>query len=172
MTDENAARGRLFVAAIEWAAGGRGLPLVDACVEALVHGLDTPSLRLLAGATAAGADEEAAAFGPQGFDELDFEIGVRLTTEAIVDGARLAALRYLAHPAQPHALAHELSRAYVAAGYPDVLGAWSGLEDWYDLTDARMLDADIVEVDRAVHAAAIALTERFPTRGIDLTSVL
>lgn len=45
-------------AAIEWAAGGRGQGLVDAAAIALAEGLDSKTLRVLAGAPRRFADEK------------------------------------------------------------------------------------------------------------------
>jgi hypothetical protein len=49
MTAPNAILDSLTEVAIEWAAGGRGQLLVDAAAEALADGLDSPTLRELAG---------------------------------------------------------------------------------------------------------------------------
>jgi hypothetical protein len=82
-------------AAVEWAAGGRGRPLVDAVVNALVAGADTPALVLLAGATRALADEEAAEFAPRMFDELGLVVHERHSEAAYLAAARLEARRFL-----------------------------------------------------------------------------
>lgn len=53
-----------------WAATGHGQPLVDAAVVALTAGLDSPSLRVLAGAPKRFADEEASGLAPDVSAEL------------------------------------------------------------------------------------------------------
>lgn len=98
-------RERLRRAAIEWAAGGRGQALVDAAADALVAGLDSPSLRLLAGATRRTADEEASEFGPDAFRELDIAVHERNSSAAIVDAARLAAQDFVTCGGSPRDLA-------------------------------------------------------------------
>jgi hypothetical protein len=77
--------------ALAWAAGGRGKPLVDALAE----GLDSPSLRMLAGATAVAADEEADEWAARTFGELGLEVHDRFSREAIIDFARLRAWEFL-----------------------------------------------------------------------------
>ena len=47
---------------------GSGKTLVDAAAQALVYGLDSPSLRFVAGATAVAADGEALDWAPH-FEE-------------------------------------------------------------------------------------------------------
>jgi hypothetical protein len=82
-------------AALSWAAGGRGKPLVDAAANALAEGLDSPSLRMLAGATAVAADEEADEWAARTFAELGLDIHARFSSEAIVAFARLRAWEFL-----------------------------------------------------------------------------
>lgn len=147
-------------AAIEWAAGGRGHPLVNAAADALAAGLDSPSLRILAGAPRFSADEEATELAPLVFEELDLLVHARLTSEAIVDGARLKAADFLANGGSPKALADELWRSYVNAGYPGALADWSGLADWYDMVDRGVIAGSVADVDAAVVDAACALVER------------
>lgn len=57
-------------AAVDWAGGGRGQPLVDAAADALAAGVDSPTLRVLAGAPRAAADEEATELTLLVFEEL------------------------------------------------------------------------------------------------------
>jgi hypothetical protein len=56
---------------------------------------------------------------------------------------------------------------YVAAGYPDELADFSGLDDRYDMLEygvrGRVENADIATLD-----AAQALAERRPRRGVPL----
>lgn len=143
-------------AAIEWAAGGRGQGLVDAAAIALAEGLDSKTLRVLAGAPRRFADEEATELAAWVFEELGLKVAPRLSSEAVVDGARLAARRFLdSGAAQPRALAFEMWSTCRAAGYPDELQQWSGIDDDYDCigngysrTDAAELDAIVVELAR------------------------
>lgn len=64
----------LVDAGTSWAATGHGQPLVDAAALALSAGLDSPSLRVLAGAPKRFADEEATDLAPDVFAELGLEM--------------------------------------------------------------------------------------------------
>jgi hypothetical protein len=75
-------------AALAWAAGGRGQPLVDAAAEALALGVDSSTLRVLAGASRAEADEETTELGPSVFEELGLPIEQRFSEAAIVQVSR------------------------------------------------------------------------------------
>jgi len=147
-------------AAIEWAAGGRGQPLVDAAAQALVDGLDTPTLRVLAGAPHSAADEEAEDLGPAVFDELGVQIHERRSTPAAIEGARLRALRFLEHGGSPRDLARDLWRIYEHSGYPEELSAWSGFDDWYSMLESGIVNGNVEDVDRDVSTAARALVGR------------
>lgn len=149
-------------AAIDWAAGGRGQPLVDAAAEALVAGLDSPTLRILAGARRANADLEATELGPTVFEELGIQIHDRLSPEAIIAGARQKARRFLSEGGSPRQFAKDLWRMYASAGYPQELSAWSGLDDWYDMLDSRVIAGPIADVDVAVTEAARDLVDGLP----------
>ncbi len=78
-----AALGQLEHEAVRWAAGGDAAPLVDAAALALAAGLDTPSLRMLAGAPLAAANDEALDLAPRVFSELGLDIHARLSTAAV-----------------------------------------------------------------------------------------
>jgi hypothetical protein len=146
-------------AAISWAAGGRGQPLVDAAAAALAAGLDSPTLRVLAGAPRAAADEEATELAPTVFEELGMAVAERLSPEAVVQGARQRARRFVAEGGSPRALTADLYGMFIAAGYPDELTAWTGLDDWYDMVATGVIAGTTDEVDAAAVEAAHALAE-------------
>lgn len=148
------ARSRFHRAAVTWAAGGRGAPLVDAAAAALTEGLDSPTLRVLAGAPRAFADREASDVATQVFEELDLQVFERLSTEAIIEGARLRSTEFLANPSDHRGFTRDLYSAYRFAGYPTELADFSGLDDWYDMVDTGVVTGDAVEVDAAVVEAA------------------
>jgi hypothetical protein len=150
-------------AAIDWAAGGRGQALVDAAVDALVAGIDSPTLRVLAGAPRAVADEEATELAPLVFEELGVTVPERLSSEAFVEGARQSAGRWLDEGGSARALANEMWRSYAAAGYPDELAVWSGLGDWYDMLADGVISGREEDADAAVFEAARAFVERRPS---------
>jgi len=127
VTNPAAVKDAFVLAAIDWAAGGRGQPLVDAAARALAEGLDTPSLRLLAGVSRFAADDDARELAPQVFEELEMTIRPRLSADAIVEGARQRARGFLAGHGAPRTVARELSGMYVSAGYPEELAV---SRDW------------------------------------------
>jgi hypothetical protein len=147
-------------AAIEWAGGGRGQPLVDAAAEALASGLDSPTLRILAGAPRSAADDEASTFAPDVFEELGLCVHLRMSTEAMIDRARLKARWFLAGRGSPRTLTSELWWIYKEAGYPAELADWSGLDDWYDMLESGVIKGTLADVDKAVSETARALVAR------------
>ncbi|HEX7167581.1 MAG TPA: hypothetical protein VF230_11430, partial [Acidimicrobiales bacterium] len=149
-------------AAIEWAAGGPGQPLVDAAVDALVAGIDSPTLRILAGAGHANADAEATELAPKVFKELGMHVDERLSPSAIVAGARQKARRFLDEGGSPRQLAQDVWRMYVNARYPAELSAWAGLDDWYDMLDTGVIAGDPADAAAAVTEAARALVDGRP----------
>jgi hypothetical protein len=146
-------------AAVEWAAGGPAQPLVNEAANALAAGLDTPTLRVLAGAPKALADDEARELAPAVFAELGLRIAERLGPQAIVDGARLDAKRVLATNGSLRKLATRLWHAYTSAGYPEELSQWSGIDDWYDMVEQDVTVGSVADVDAAALTEARALVE-------------
>jgi hypothetical protein len=159
VADRDEALDALTRAAIDWAAGGRGQPLVDAAAHALAVGIDSPTLRVLAGASRKTADEEATELAPTVFEELGITVHERLSPEAIVQGARQLAGRFLAENGSPRALARDLWRMSVAAGYTDELAEWSGYDDWYDVLEGGVIAGRVEDADAAVVEAARVLAE-------------
>ena len=146
-------------AAVVWAAGGRGQPLVDAAAEALAAGVDSPTLRQLAGAPRASADEEAQDLAPKVFEELGLVIHDRLSSQAVVAGARQLARQFLNSRLPARELARDLYRMYVAAGYPEVLANWSGIDDYYDMLESGVIAGRIDDADKAAMEEARVLAE-------------
>jgi hypothetical protein len=120
--------------ALAWAAGGRGKPLVDAAAEALAVGLDSPSLRMLAGATKATSDEEADQWAAKTFQELGLAVADRFSAEAVIAFARMRAWEFLqargsVYEESPRSLAAEFYGYYVRSDYAAELATWSGIDD-------------------------------------------
>ena len=140
-------------AAVAWAAGGDARLLVAAAADALVAGLDTPTLRVLAGAPRATADQEAIDLAPVVFEELGLRVHDRMSTEAFVDGARHLARRFVARGGSARELARAIYRMYAAADYPHELIVWSGLDDWYDMIENGVMtnwpEADAITIEAA-----------------------
>jgi len=99
-------------------------------VHALIQGIDSPKLRVLAGAPLAKAEQEATDLAPLVFEELELMVHDRLSGTALISGATLKALRFLSAGGDPRALAKHLSQTHIQAGYPTELNAWSGIDDW------------------------------------------
>jgi hypothetical protein len=151
MTAERPAEveGRFIEAAVLYVAGGRGQPLVDAAAQALADGLDSPTLRMLAGAPRVSAEEEAFDLAAMVFDELGLDIPERLSETAYIAGAVFVGKRFLAGTGVPRDVAQTLYSTSVAAGHPAALAAFSGLDDWYDMLDAGVISGSADEIDQA-----------------------
>lgn len=154
MSQRGDALERLREAAIEWAAGGRGQVIVDAAATALAADVDSPTLRMLAGAPHVSADEEARELAPQAFRELGLEISERLSPEAYIESARQHAHNFLAGQMSARELTGHLAGFYIAAGCPTDLQTWIGLDDYYDMLRDGTIGGSVAEIDSAVSGAA------------------
>lgn len=152
-------------AALMWAGTGYGKPLVDAAVDALSAGLDSPTLRVLAGAPARFADEEATEYAPDTFDELGLAVPEKHSEEAYLELAKLRARKFLEGEWSARRLAVELWRLSVNSGYRAELADFSGLYDWYVMLDDRVIQGDSATVDAAVRESAQRLVEGLPGQG-------
>ncbi len=157
-------------AAIKWAGTGNGKPLVDAAVTALLDGLDTPSLRVLAGAPARFADEEANDIAANVFDELGLFVPEKHSEDAYVALARLKAQRYLINGGSARTLASELWNLYLSSNYREELADFSGLDDWFAMLDEGIVESDLATVEDAVAESARRLIDGEPSRGSRLGS--
>lgn len=150
MTDRlDATLVRFREAAIDWAAGGRPQPLVDAAALALADGIDSPTLRLLAGTPRASADDEAWELAPAVFEELGLQIPERLSEAAYIAGAVLVAQRFLDGQGSAREVAERLYAMYLSADYPDELADFSRLADMYDMLDTGVISGSIADADRS-----------------------
>jgi hypothetical protein len=140
---------RFREAAIDWAAGGRGQPIVDAAAQALADGLDSPTLRVLASAPRASADDEAWGLAPDVFEELGLEIPERMSDAAYIAGAVLVGRRFLDGQGTAREVAKRLYAMFVSAGYPRELADFSGLDDMYDMLDTGVIAGSVEDVDRS-----------------------
>jgi hypothetical protein len=147
-------------AAVDWAGGGRGQPLVDAAAQALVDGLDSPTLRILAGAVHGTAEDEARDLAPTVFEELGIAVNDRLSPDAIVEASRQDARRFLANGGSTREFARDMWHRYALSDYADALSPWSGLDDLYDMLEHGVIAGRAEDVDAATIEAARALVER------------
>lgn len=158
--DRETALASFIDACTEWAAGGRGLLLVDAAATALAEGLDSPTLRVLAGAPSGLADQEAVELATDVFTELGITIEERLSRAAIVRGAQLIAREFLAAPdPNPRDLVRRLFRMSIDADYPAELNFWLSADDSYALFDEGIFRESEERLEREVAAAARALVD-------------
>lgn len=172
LMDDEAESLRAFrEAAIDWAAGGRGQPLVDAAADALAAGLDSPTLRVLAGTPHSSADAEASELAERTFNELGLDIESRMSSTALIEGARQLARRFLAGEMEARELTRVLYGLYVRADYPDALNAWTGLDDYYDLVRDGVISGSVEEIDVQVAAAARDLAEGRQSTPISIGSL-
>ena len=154
MSKESAALADLERAAIEWAATSQGQALVDACVDALVAGLDSPTLRVLAGAPAISANDEATDLGPRVFEELDLTISDEQSDEAYLQLARTKAQELLNGHGTERQLTTDLYTLYRKSQFRLALAEFSGLDDWYhQIEDGVLKDNPSTVADAVVLAA-------------------
>ena len=151
---EQSAISALVDAGVVWAATGYGQPLADAAADALVAGLDSPTLRVLAGAPARFADEEATELAVDTFTELGLALPPRFSEEACVALARQRAQQFLDGGMSARRVADELWALYEACNYSPALTAASGLGDWYALLDDGVIVSSEAAADAQVRACA------------------
>jgi hypothetical protein len=171
MSQRGDALENLREAAIEWAAGGRGQLIVDAAATALAADVDSPTLRMLAGAPHVSADAEASQLAPQAFRELGLEISERLSPEAYIEAARQQARRFLAGQLSARELTGHLAGFYMAVGYPTDLQTWIGLDDYYDMLRDGVIRGSVLEIDLAVNAAAQDLVHHRKSEPVSIGSL-
>lgn len=151
---ESAALGQLREAGIIWAASGHGQPFVDAAALALAAGIDSPRLRVLAGALSRFADEETSELAPGVFEELNLGVPEKFSAEAYIAVARLRARDFLRGDLSARQLANELWRFYASCDYSPALAAASALGDCYSLFDDGVIPGDEAAVDAQVRECA------------------
>lgn len=171
MSQSGDALENLREAAISWAAGGRGQLIVDAAATALAADVDSPTLRMLAGAPHTSADEEASDLAPQAFRELQLDISERLSPEAYLEAARQQARSFLAGEMSARELTGYLAGFYMAAGYPTDLQTWIGLDDYYEMLRDGVIGGSVLEIDSAVDEAAQDLVHHRSSEPVSIGSL-
>lgn len=152
-------------AAIEWSGTAYGKPLVEAAVTALLARLDTPTLRVLAGAPQRFADEEASKYAVEVFDELGLRVPENLSSDAFVGTAKLKAKNYLEAGGSAAHLAGEVSALHVLSGYRSELGDLAALSEWYAINEQGLVQGDASSLDDEVRIEAERLVAGLPSRG-------
>ena len=118
-----------------------GTPLsreaVDWAVDALTAGLDSPTLRVLAGLQEPLWWSEVESIFVMAASELGFEVPAT-EQDALWTYARQTAQDILDDRSAPEAACHTLYRICVALDYPRRLQVWDGLDSaWIDITVGR-----------------------------------
>ena len=109
---------RFAHAATEWAAVGSRAELVAAAATALADGVDSATLRRLAGVPRFALDDEVPQLAPRVFEELGLRIAERDSQAAFVDLARLRAAQFVGFGGDLKALVAVIERAVVLRGVP------------------------------------------------------
>ncbi|MFE1291194.1 hypothetical protein [Streptomyces sp. NPDC058751] len=150
---EHAAR-ELQDRAVLWAMGeNRAADVVVAACDALVAGLDSPALRILAACTRAEADDDVPDLLPPALDELGlifYPVGSTAGEEAV---ARALAARMLAGELTPRELTLRIHQRF-GHGLPPV-ERLALLDDEYDVLEYG--DRTRAQLDAEVTAEALRL---------------
>ncbi|GAB3556869.1 hypothetical protein J2S53_004258 [Actinopolyspora lacussalsi] len=152
---ETAARDLQENAALWSAREIRAEKVVRSACDALVAGLDSPTLRILAACTRAEAGESVPALLPAALDELGL-VFHPLDSEAVTEPAvRLLAGRLLAGEMTPRAFAWRISRVY--GSNVDLALPFVGLHEAYDTVEyteytVAELDAEVIAEARRIAA--------------------
>jgi hypothetical protein len=134
-----------------WSVGEvRASDVVDAACDALVAGLDTPGLRILAARTRTEADYDVHELLPVALDELGLTFYPALSDAGREDAARALARRMLAGELTPRELT---SRTHRRFGHElPLTERLAEFDDEYDVLEYG--DATVEQIDAEVTAAA------------------
>ncbi|MGW7253519.1 hypothetical protein [Streptomyces sp. NPDC054834] len=142
--------------AVLWSIGEiRAADVVAGACDALVAGLDTPALRILAACTRAEADQDVPDLLPPALDELGlvfYPVGSVAGQEA---AARALAARMLAGELTPRELAFRIHRRF-GHGLPQA-ERLAELDDEYDILEYG--DRTSAQVDADVRSEALRLAQ-------------
>ncbi|MFF2194299.1 hypothetical protein [Streptomyces sp. NPDC058157] len=169
MTSTEAAAIALQDHAALWSAGEiSASEVVSAACDALVAGLDTPGLRILAACTRAEADYDVHDLLPPALDEL----GLNLHPAAGVAGqeaaARALARRMLSGEMKPWELTFRIRQRY---GHElPLTQRLAELDDEYALLEDRDRDVERVDAEVTAEARRLAGHPRIPTEPADIPS--
>jgi hypothetical protein len=152
------AAGRLYEAAVQWATSqDSATRVVNAACDALVDGLDTPSLRMLAGVSLRqlrGADREITDLLAATLAELGIAFptpGSEAAHEALARITARRALRGEVTPRELAAWAHQVFGHHLPLTEP-----LAALDDVYDTIEYTSLTRETVDADVLSAAQAIA----------------
>ncbi|MEV6171785.1 hypothetical protein AB0L99_26665 [Streptomyces sp. NPDC051954] len=162
MTPTEAAATALQDHAVLWSMGEiRATDVVTAACDALVAGLDSPALRILAACTRAEADYEVPDLLPPALDELGLTFHPTGSVAGQEAAARALAARMLAGELSPRELAFRIHHRF---GHDlPLVERLANLDDDYDVLEYG--DRTQAQVDAEVTAEALRLAQhpRVPT---------
>ncbi|MFE0046149.1 hypothetical protein [Streptomyces albireticuli] len=139
-----------------WSIGGvPAVKVVDAACDALVAGLDSPTLRSLAACTRAEADFDVPELVPEALDELGLDFHPYGSDAGREAAARALAGRMLADEMSPRELAFRIHQLF-GHGLP-LAEPLADLDDVYDSLGCT--DRTVEEVDAEVVAEARRLAD-------------
>ncbi|MCX5613548.1 hypothetical protein OHB39_39610 [Streptomyces sp. NBC_00047] len=151
MTSTEAAASALQDHATLWSVGeARASDVVDAACDALVAGLDTPGLRILAACTRAEADYDVHDLLPAALDELGLTFYSLASDAGQEAAARALARRMLAGELTPGEFTFRIHRRY-GHGLP-LTERLAELDDEYDVLEYG--DRTVDQVDAEIRAEA------------------
>ncbi|MFD5568924.1 hypothetical protein [Streptomyces cadmiisoli] len=155
MTSESVAR-ELEDRAILWSMGEiRAADVVAGACDALVAGLDSPALRMLAACTRAEADYDVPDLLPPALDELGLTFHPVGSVAGQEAAARALAARTLAGELKPRELAFRIHQRF---GHElPLVERLANLDDEYDILEYG--DRTPAQVDAEVLAEALRLTQ-------------
>ncbi|AJC59817.1 hypothetical protein [Streptomyces sp. 769] len=169
MTSTEAAAIALQDHAVLWSTGEiRASEVVDAACDALVAGLDTPGLRILAACTRAEADYDVHDLLPAALDELGltfFPIASEAGQEA---AARVLARRMLAGELTPREFTFRIHQRY---GHElPLTERLAELDDEYDVLEYGDRTVDEVDAEVTGEARRLATHPTVPAEPTDTLS--
>ncbi|ROV69701.1 hypothetical protein [Streptomyces globisporus] len=161
MTSTEAAAIALQDNAALWSAGEiSASEIVDAACDALVAGLDTPGLRILAARTRAEADYDVHDLLPPALDELGLTFRPAADEAAQEAVVRALARRMLAGDLEPRELTFRIHQRY---GHElPLTERLAELDDEYDILEYGDRTVDQVDAEVTAEARRLAARPRVP----------
>ncbi|WP_367318412.1 hypothetical protein [Streptomyces sp. HUAS ZL42] len=155
--------------AVLWSMGEiRATDVVAAACDALVAGLDSPALRILAACTRAEADYDVPVLLPPALDELGLAFHAVGSVAGQEAAARALAARMLAGELTPRELAFRIHQRF---GHELPLAErLAELDDEYDILEYGDRTSAQVDADVTAEALRLAQHPRVPTEVTDASA--
>ncbi|MGW0501442.1 hypothetical protein [Micromonospora sp. NPDC003241] len=153
------ARANLQEAATFWSVGSRtAAEVIEAACDCLVAGVDSPTLRILAGlsSTRGGDNDDVRRWLPGALEELGLAVYPEHSPQGEEAAARVMARRLLAATITPSELTGWAHQCVTLDGAP-LMHRLVRLDDAYEI--AQFTGSDVTPVDAEVRAEARRLVE-------------